>query len=652
MSSGGDAWTQRQLAKYRLLRQLGEGGMGVVWEAEDLSLGRRVAVKILPKPVADQPDILERFRLEARAAAALNHPHVVQVYEVAEYDGVHVLVMELLTGGSVGQLLRDGGPLPWFEATRLIADACRGLVAAHAAGLLHRDIKPANLLLTTGGLAKLADFGIAKFSQHSCTLTPTGSVVGTPDYMSPEQCRSEALDERSDVYSLGATYFTLLTGRPPYIADTPLQTMFAHCSSPIPDLATLSPAVPAVCVRIIARALAKQRDQRYPSAAELLVDLEAILSGAPGAACPDADSGKKDMLPSTVRLTPLLGSTRRRWLIAGGGVLAAGLAGLGWHLTNRRPPDPTPAPPRLPPPPIGVKYRRSLSGHRGEVSAMRVSPDGRTLATADATGLIRLWTLPGVEFLRDLKAHTKKVLALAFTPDGQTLASGGDDHQLRLWDLTTSESRVEFEDESKAVFDLCFSPDGTLLAGARGYSGRSVWKLLPSGRLKLLNQERSDYLTTTCAFTADGTGLVMLDFLDGVELLDVPGFRRRVRRSKLEQYHSLAQLPDGRIALASHKALVSLWTPASNELVTLSTRPEIVRCIVCTPDGGNLIFAGRSDGAIHLWHLETQEEEVVAPGPANFAITALALADHGRLLLTGHLKDGAVQLWDVVTLRQ
>jgi serine/threonine-protein kinase len=268
----------RMLGKYRLGRCLGRGGMGVVHEAEDTLLRRRVAVKLLPESAAADPETVQRFVREARSVARLNHPHVVTIYEVDQRDGVYYLVMEMIDGGSVQEMLRARGKLPWQEATRILIDACRGLAAAHAAGLIHRDLKPANLMCTREGVVKLADFGLARPTQVSATgITVPGAVVGTVDYMSPQQCRGEQLDHRTDIYSLGATYFALLTGHPPYRGDDTVEVMFAHCAQPIPDPCTSDPDIPASCAAVIRRALAKYPVERQGSATEMLQQVQAIL---------------------------------------------------------------------------------------------------------------------------------------------------------------------------------------------------------------------------------------------------------------------------------------------------------------------------------------------------------------------------------------
>ncbi len=269
-----------QLGNHLLTRVIGEGGMGVVYEALDSVLGRRVAIKLLPESVANEPKADERFVQEARSAARLNHQNVVSIYEIGQSGNDRYLVMELVDGSSMGELIKQS-PMPWQEATRVVAQACRGLAAAHAAGLIHRDLKPANLLRGPDGVVKLTDFGLAKVTESlDAQLTATGKVVGTPAYMSPEQCHADPLDSRTDIYSLGATYFALLTGKGPFDdSQSAPKIMFAHCYRPVPDARTVIPEVPTGAVAIIRRAMAKDPDDRYPNAEALRQDLETLLSG-------------------------------------------------------------------------------------------------------------------------------------------------------------------------------------------------------------------------------------------------------------------------------------------------------------------------------------------------------------------------------------
>jgi urea ABC transporter urea binding protein len=271
-----------KLGRHLITGVLGEGGMGVVYDAEDTLLQRKVAIKLLPEAVASDSHALRRFLQEAQSAARLSHSNVVGIFEIGAQDGVHFIVLERVAGQSTAELLKSHGPFHWAEATRIIADACRGLAAAHAAGLIHRDLKPANVMRSSDGAIKLTDFGLARLTDTvGESITAAGQVMGTPAYMSPEQCQGETVDARCDIYSLGATYFTLLTGQTPFgDATSAPKIMFAHCYQPVPDPREIDPVIPEQCASIVRRAMAKNPDDRYQTAEEMLADLETVLGAS------------------------------------------------------------------------------------------------------------------------------------------------------------------------------------------------------------------------------------------------------------------------------------------------------------------------------------------------------------------------------------
>lgn len=265
----------RRIGKYEIVRKLGAGGMGAVFEARDEVLKRQVAIKLIG--TRDRRAV-QRFVAEAQAAAQLNHPHVVTIHDVGQSDGQPFLAMELVDGKSAAETLRLNGPLPWKVATRIAIAACRGLEAAHKAGLIHRDLKPGNILLGKTGEIKLADFGLAKWTGNpEVSLTAPGTIMGTPEYMSPEQCSSDVVTPQADLYSLGACYFALLTGRPPFVCDVPVQTMYAHCNLTAPDPRDIVSDVPESVIPILQTAMAKLAYERFADAAQMRRALEQLL---------------------------------------------------------------------------------------------------------------------------------------------------------------------------------------------------------------------------------------------------------------------------------------------------------------------------------------------------------------------------------------
>jgi eukaryotic-like serine/threonine-protein kinase len=279
------------LGQYKILEELGRGGMGRVYKAVHKSMGRVVALKILSPEVADSPKARECFEREVHAAARLNHPNLVSAYDANHASGRTFLVMEYIDGPSLSNFVKERGPLPVAEAVNFIRQIAGGLEYAHRQGLIHRDIKPSNLLLrkTDQGLqVKLLDFGLVLTTGEgiapSMRDSGNGTMMGTPDFVSPEQARSpKTVDERSDLYSLGCTFYFLLTGQVPYPGGLPLEKILKHSTDPVPNVQALRNDVPDVLAAMITRLMAKKPSDRYPDAAALIVELDAIRNaGTPG----------------------------------------------------------------------------------------------------------------------------------------------------------------------------------------------------------------------------------------------------------------------------------------------------------------------------------------------------------------------------------
>ncbi|CAN5629440.1 hypothetical protein BH11PLA2_BH11PLA2_13030 [soil metagenome] len=280
MSGSSQEWAGKKLGKYEVLSILGQGGMGVVYKAHDPVIDRDVALKLLTDSLSADAVALARFLSEARSVGKIQHTNVAAIYDVGEDQGMVFLAMEFLPGGS----LERTTAFSVLQATNAAIDGCKGLAAAHTAGLIHRDIKPANFLMGIDGTVKVTDFGLAKSQDPAkAGMTQAGMVVGTPFFMSPEQCEARPLDARSDIYSMGATYFTLLTGKNPFHGTNSIpQLMYAHCHGPIPDPTKEGLNIPPACAAIIAKAMAKKAEDRYQNAAEMQADLEAVASTLSG----------------------------------------------------------------------------------------------------------------------------------------------------------------------------------------------------------------------------------------------------------------------------------------------------------------------------------------------------------------------------------
>src|SRR5918994_429426 len=262
--------------RYRLEEKIGSGGMSSVYRAFDPMLERWVAIKLMHRDISNDPDQLERFRREARAVAQLNHPHVVTVIDAGEDDGAPYIVFEYVEGETLKDRIRRLGRLPVAEAVAYAIEIARALECAHAHLLVHRDVKPQNVLIDPDGRAKVTDFGIAR-SLEAQGLTATGRVLGTTDYVSPEQALGEAIDARSDIYSLGVLLYEMLTGEVPFHAETQVGVAMKHVNEPLPNVQSRRPEVSAALAAVGETATAKDPEQRYLTMAAMLRDLEAAL---------------------------------------------------------------------------------------------------------------------------------------------------------------------------------------------------------------------------------------------------------------------------------------------------------------------------------------------------------------------------------------
>jgi serine/threonine protein kinase len=349
-------------SRYQVMDMLGRGGMGAVFLAEDIRLGRKVAIKVLRPELADEPGFLGRFEREARISAQLDHPNIIPIYEVAREGGFHYFVMKYVGGKSLDELLA-GSSLPVDQARSILWQAACGLGHAHTRGVVHRDVKPSNIMVDESGRVVITDFGISKALQAGTQYTSTGQIVGTPRYVSPEQAQGIPLDGRSDQYSLAVVGYQMLVGRLPLVAETVHGLMYKHIYEiPVPA-ATVMPSIPETISDALQRALAKKPNERFPSMEELATALWLEHPVRPGDPMPivGSDGIRAAALPASTTTGVRRARRRRAALVAGALVVTAlGVSVVTFaHRRERRetgdvrppplPPDTQPSPTVHPP---------------------------------------------------------------------------------------------------------------------------------------------------------------------------------------------------------------------------------------------------------------------------------------------------------------
>jgi eukaryotic-like serine/threonine-protein kinase len=374
-----------KLGPYEIQSPLGTGGMGEVYRARDTRLDRTVAVKILPSHLSDKPEAKQRFEREARAISSLNHPNICTLYDVGQQDGVDFLVMEFLEGETLADRLMKG-PLPPEQVLKYGVEICEGLEKAHHRGIVHRDLKPGNIFLTAHGECKVLDFGLAMLGGEATSspeaptvmsptaLTSPGSPVGTMAYMSPEQARGEPLDQRTDIFSLGAVLYEMATGKMAFRGKTSAMVFKAILDETPPAPSRLNPALPEQLDEIVGKALEKDRDLRYQSAADLRTDLRRLKRDSEsGRSAAATRTGTEPRAAISFQKTGL--KWRRTLLFAG--MLAALIMALAlrWYGGRDRGRQ--------------IESRRQITANSVDDPVFRaaVSPDGKYLAYTDSSGI-------------------------------------------------------------------------------------------------------------------------------------------------------------------------------------------------------------------------------------------------------------------------
>jgi serine/threonine protein kinase len=685
---------QRSFGRYEILDQIGAGGMGEVYRARDTQLNREVAVKILPVPLATDTAALARFEREARAVAALSHPHILAIHDFGTSDGIAFAVTELLEGETLATRLAHG-PLPVRKAIEIGTQVASGLAAAHARDIVHRDLKPANLFITKDGQVKILDFGLAKQSgpapagaDATQPLTDRGSILGTPGYMSPEQVRGEAGDHRSDLFSFGVVLYEMLAGERPFKGDTAVEIMSAVLRQDPPDTLTQSASIPPGLVRVVNRCLEKRPEERFQSAQDLGFALD--------------NSSSTSIRAGAVLEAPL--RRVRRWLLPVVGV-AIGLAG-GLALRGS------------PPKAVSQAVKVSPVTFSGNDWSPTASPDGRMLAfTSDRDGIPRIWLkqvhgggeealtegdddLP--RFSRDgsnlLFVRNEDVISIYrialvggqarklvhdgysadWSPDGARIAflrSGRDPESVvtlvGIADVRTGEEKILATLADEFVYGIRWSPDGSTLVATEGsYTGNiaglqklrfldaetgEIWTAAPDSSTGPIST--ASWLTPNDLLLCQSSNLLgsLSNPADQVLRFHVPSRKFETLFWVRDQFPAVGgQVPvvesmaNGLVLYDefSIRQNLHLGTIGGTGAGSMSTRGRSRdRQPAFSPDGTQIIFSSNRSGQLDLWTMTLATGGVRQVTDDAAADWDPAFTPDGRSILWSSDRSGHLEVW-------
>ncbi|HEV3436411.1 MAG TPA: serine/threonine-protein kinase [Gemmata sp.] len=678
------------LGMYKVLRPIGQGGMGVVCLGEHRSLHRRVALKILPAKQAGNQLALERFMREARATAALDHPNIVRLHDVCQEAGTHFLVMELVEGKNLHTLLSETGPLHFATAVSHAAQAAEGLQHAHAKGFVHRDIKPANLMINKDGVIKILDMGLARsFQNEQDNLTGTigeeDGVYGTLDYVSPEQAIGQPVDERADLYSLGATLFYLIAGHSPYKGSR-AQILLQHQMTAPPRLSkTLKVPVPDALNDVIAKMMAKKKSDRYQSAEEVIDALSPWLPASPSTGNIQASIGTQDLRGSgepTVRERPRSRKGRNRkgrkaeapnlkkwYAIGGAAVVAVLLIGILIAVFGSGSKKPTIADSSPPPPAINGSNRAAgqaeesqlLLTTTAQVNDLTISRDGTRFAAVDWSGNLIYGNTSNWQKLNSVVVQGGTSLnCCTATPDGKFVVVAGRQTLVMVYDWGTGERLRTFPGHSDTTWGVAVSPSGKMLLTC-GNDGEVILRDFASGE-QIHKFEFEAKQVWSVAFSPDGTKIAascaagpneaeshqirVWDTATGKELQRFTGHTRDVRWVTFS--------PDGRtIASAGFDGTIRQWDVADGKQVnSINAHGNNYAERVSYLKGGKRLascgafFPSTSDGggALRVWDAGTGQEVHSWRGYEAKGVISLAISPDGTYALTGS-REKTVRLW-------
>jgi serine/threonine protein kinase len=652
-----------RVAGYLLESQIGAGGMAVVFRARDERLGRMVALKVLAPGLAADDAFRQRFIRESRAAAAVDDPHIIPVYEAGESGGVLFIAMRLVVGGDMRSVMLREGPLPAERAAALLSPVASALDAAHGAGLVHRDVKPANVLVDARpGRPEhvyLSDFGLSKRAAAAVGLTGSGQFMGTAEYAAPEQINGRPVDGQADQYALACVVFEALTGSAPFARPEPMAVLWAHLSEPPPSLAMQRPDLSGGVDRILSRALAKEPHHRYESCLEFIDELRAAFGLAPYEAT--ASSGPRsqmktagqDVTPESTAAVPgketdpADGTARptdpRRGRHSSGesaqpdrsrsrrvGLVALAivvLAAIGA---------------------VAAATHGSFGHHPSAASQGAAQPGG---AGSQAASLAV--TVNRVGALTD--PASTGVNAAAFSPNGRLIATADQNGSTYLWNVAThSRIGAMTDPSSNGVHSVAFSPNGRILATADHNDSTYLWTVATRGIMATLSGPGFEGVDSA-AYSPHGRTLATAD-MDGSTYLWGPGGSVTATLSDpgANNVFGVAFSPSGQtIATADTDGSTYLWSTATDLRIGALAGPSglAVYGVAFSPDG-KILAAADQDGSTYLWNVANHRRIRTMSDPgSNPTVSSVAFSPDGKILATADLNGGAY-LWDVATGRR
>lgn len=677
----------RYFGDYELLEEIARGGMGVVFKARQVSLNRIVALKMILKgELATETDV-QRFRHEAEAAANLDHANIVPIYEVGEHEGQQYFSMKFIEGGSLARNIRDliGDPR---LAIPFLTTVARAVHHAHQRGILHRDLKPGNILLDFQGQPHVTDFGLAKRVEGGSDLTRSGAIVGTPSYMPPEQAvGKKGLSTAADVYALGAILYEMLTGRPPFRGETPMETLMQVVEREPEWPRVLDPRVDRDLETICLKCLEKERDKRYGSAEALAEDLERWLRGEPIRARP-------------ISRWERIGKWARRHPARAGLVVVTFMSVVGfllgnwWYIArleeaNRRAlENERRAEWRLYAAHISRAQREWETNHgalarhyldscrsdfrgwehdylytlfnRGRrilqtpmmVDCVAVSPDG-TRFVSGLGGPIRpqdhrvwalVWDTASGQTILELDGHRDRVRSVALSRDGKKIVTGSDDQTVKIWDADSGRNLLTVPDQQDAVLGVDFSPDAARIVVVARDQPAKVWD---AANGKEIHSFRGNQVVCV-SYSPDGKKIATGAHSGAVQLWDAHEGKPIWLGMHKERVTTVAFTSEGaRVVSGSWDKTITVWDAhTGKELRTLRGHDGPVESTAISRDGKNVVSCSDNDGTIRLWDAEGGKESKIFKDHAR----SVVFTPDGKIISRSW--DRTVKLWNVADTQE